>query len=190
MNCAEQWVDLTCHPSTPAGSVRRVSAGVSRSTEGVLALSFRLEGDLARLNIPAPRRPAFTHQLWEHTCFEAFVALEGASAYHELNLAPSGEWAAYVFSAYREIAGLGDPALAPEIAVRSGTEWLDLAARLPLMHLSETHLRAGLQLGLSAVVEDMDGRHSYWALHHPAGRPDFHHADAFALRLEPLGAEW
>jgi hypothetical protein len=38
-------------------------------------------------------------------------------------------------------------------------------------------------LGLSAVIEEMNGRLSYWALAHPPGKPDFHHADCFALEL-------
>jgi hypothetical protein len=38
-----------------------------------------------------------------------------------------------------------------------------------------------LRLGLSAVIEDIDGRLSYWALKHPPGKPDFHHPDSFAL---------
>ena len=41
-----------------------------------------------------------------------------------------------------------------------------------------------LRLALSAVVEADDGTLSYWALRHPPGRPDFHHADGFVLRLE------
>ena len=32
-----------------------------------------------------------------------------------------------------------------------------------------------LQLALAAVVEDEDGRLSYWALRHAPGKPDFHH---------------
>ena len=43
-----------------------------------------------------------------------------------------------------------------------------------------------LRLGLSAVVEDVDGILSYWALRHPSGKPDFHHTDAFALQLDKL----
>ena len=34
-----------------------------------------------------------------------------------------------------------------------------------------------------AVVEESDGTRSYWALKHPPGRPDFHHAAAYALDL-------
>jgi len=34
------------------------------------------------------------------------------------------------------------------------------------------------------VVEELDGSHSYWALRHPPGKPDFHHSDAFALEIQ------
>jgi len=39
--------------------------------------------------------------------------------------------------------------------------------------------------GLSAVIEDISGGTSYWALAHPPGKPDFHHADGFALEFSP-----
>jgi hypothetical protein len=42
---------------------------------------------------------------------------------------------------------------------------------------------ADWEVGLSAVIEAADGALSYWALRHPAGRPDFHHPDCFALDL-------
>jgi hypothetical protein len=41
-------------------------------------------------------------------------------------------------------------------------------------------------LALAAVLEDRDGRLSYWALEHPSERPDFHHPNSFVLEL-PLG---
>lgn len=34
-------------------------------------------------------------------------------------------------------------------------------------------------LGLTAVIETITGEKSYWALHHPVLRPDFHHRDGF-----------
>ncbi|NMF90687.1 hypothetical protein GPA26_19635, partial [Aromatoleum petrolei] len=40
-----------------------------------------------------------------------------------------------------------------------------------------------LELGLTAVVETLDGTLSYWALRHPSARPDFHLRDAFTLPL-------
>jgi hypothetical protein len=33
------------------------------------------------------------------------------------------------------------------------------------------------------VIEAADGGKSYWALAHPPGRPDFHHAAGFAAHL-------
>ncbi len=40
-----------------------------------------------------------------------------------------------------------------------------------------------LELGLTAVIEEIDGSHTYWALHHPEARPDFHHRAGFTLSL-------
>jgi hypothetical protein len=182
---SEQSVTLHCHPSTPTDVVRSIAVRVRRSPDGVLALRFRLDGDLARVRVPVPRPPGIAHRLWEHTCFEAFIAVNGEPAYHELNFAPSGEWAGYLFHSYREVAGLADDALAPEIAVRSSPGQLALDAHVRLAHLSADHPGAALRLGLAAVVEASDGTHSYWSLRHPAADPDFHHADALALRLEP-----
>ena len=39
------------------------------------------------------------------------------------------------------------------------------------------------QVALTAVVETADGEVSYWSLAHPAGKPDFHHADCFCLEI-------
>ena len=69
------------------------------------ALSFSppcLRGDIARLRIPEDCTPERTDQLWEHTCFEAFFAAHGESAYREFNFSPSGQWAAYAFKDYRQ----------------------------------------------------------------------------------------
>jgi hypothetical protein len=41
-----------------------------------------------------------------------------------------------------------------------------------------------IRLGLSALVEAIDGELSYWALRHLPGKPDFHHVDAFDLQLD------
>jgi len=126
-------------------------------------------------------------RLWEHTCFELFIAREGGPAYHELNLAPSREWALYAFRAYRE----RDPTprhrqgVTPEVSMHHGDTHVELEARLSLPAVSSAYEDACLRIGLSAVVETTEGALSYWALRHPRHKPDFHHPDAFALRLEP-----
>jgi hypothetical protein len=182
-------VTLTCHPHMRTDVACAVSARVHRSPNGTLALTFVLDADLARLRIPPLGVPRMTHGLWEHTCFEAFIALDTAPGYHEFNFAPSREWALYAFQSYREIAALPDEVVAPEISVHASTDRLELEAIVRLGSLSATHASAPLRLALSAVVEGGSGRLSYWALHHPAGKPDFHHADAFALLLAVPGVD-
>jgi hypothetical protein len=183
-------VALVCHPSTPAAGVRAITVRVSRSADGVLGLVFRLDAELARIRVPDPRPPRLAHQLWEHTCFEAFLAADGGPAYHELNFSPSGEWAGYAFRAYREVDGLADAALAPGIVVGAAVDHLAVETSLALARLSPAYAGAVLHLGLSAVIEQIDGTLSYWALHHPPGRPDFHHQSGWALRLEQPAGEW
>jgi hypothetical protein len=128
--------------------------------------------------------------LWRRTCFEAFVRIEGRPEYHELNFAPSGEWAAYAFRSYRDGAPVVDDGLAPRVAVRVGPERIELDADVELGRLSPSYAGARLRLALAAVVEAADGRISYWAIVHPPGRPDFHHADSFAIVLEAAPGEW
>jgi len=64
--------------------------------------------------------------------------------------------------------------------VRKSMDRLELGAEISQDLLPQSR---PLRLGLSAVVEDVDGILSYWALRHPLGKPDFHHADAFALQM-------
>ena len=158
-----------------------IEVGISFSPTGGLSLAYRLRGRLAELGIPAPRPAGAADGLWEHTCFEAFISIPGKPAYREFNFSPSGQWAAYSFLGYRQRDESAAPGPAPEISVRRHADGLELDAVLAPELLSGGPLR----LGLSAVVEAVDGHRSYWALAHPAGRPDFHHRDAFILTLAP-----
>ena len=179
-------VTLNCHPQTPTNAVRGMAARVRRAPQGKLAVSFFLEGDLDRLRVPPPRAPGFADRLWQHTCCEVFIACKGSPAYHEINLSPSGEWAAYAFNAYRSPRA-SEPradAVAPQFATRSTVSNLELDAVISLDRISARHPGAPLSLALSAVVEDREGTLSYWALRHPPGKPDFHHPEAFALELQ------
>lgn len=174
---------FTCHRDTRSDAVRSIDARVRRLPDGALAVSYALAADLDRLRLPAPRPAGAADPLWAHTCCEIFIARKGFPAYHEFNFAPSGEWAAYAFERYREGARMCDPALDPQVRVRSTEGGLELDALIRLERLSPAHSGACLLLALSAVVEDRDGSLSYWALAHPPGKPDFHHPDAFALEL-------
>jgi hypothetical protein len=185
---AGQWIDLTCHPSIPTETVRAIAVCVRRTARPELQMTFRIEGEIARLRIPPRGVVRIGKDLWRHTCFEAFIAIEGEAAYHEFNFAPSGEWAAYESRGYRDGHPVANETLTPRIAVRSTNGRLELDASVRLDFLSDVHARAPLRVGLSAVIEASDGI-SYWALRHPRDKPDFHDAEAFALRLEPPNAQ-
>lgn len=175
-------VALVCHPDCRSESVRGIDVHVYQISGGALAFTYILDAELARLRIPPPRPPRRMDGLWRHTCFEAFVALDGEVAYREFNFAPSGEWAAYAFGNYRDGAPLARD-IDPRIAVRRGEDRLELDAVMDADFLPPTKPGVQFRLALSAVIEEQSGALSYWALKHPPGRPDFHHPEAFALGI-------
>lgn len=169
---------LVSHPEAPGHAVRGIGASVSKTRQGVLAISYSIAGDLGRVRIPPATAPRRAERLWQHTCCELFVARKERPGYHELNFSPSGEWGIYAFSRYRERVPFEDEPLSPQISVRSTPEKLELDALVRL------DAAGPLRIGLSVVIEERSGLLSYWALRHAPGKPDFHHPDAFALELE------
>lgn len=200
---------LTAHPDAQSSAVHGIRTDVSRARDGVLVVRYVLEGDIDRLRVPRPETPRMGDRLWQHTCFEIFIARKGLSPYHELNFSPSGAWAAYAFEAYRtprhppagvspglrnretpgatpEDAPLANASLDPHVSVRRGAGQLELEALIRLDRLSPMYPRAALTLAVSAVLEDEEGARSYWALAHPPGKPDFHHPHAFVVDLDEI----
>lgn len=116
--------------------------------------------------------------LWKTTCFEAF-AMKADGSYVEFNFSPSGRWAAYEFSSYRENMA-NAPGPAPTLTMSQSEQALEFTATFDLgsyvAHWPD-------RFGLCAVIETRDGAKSFWSLAHPEGRPDFHHKDCFALSL-------
>jgi len=174
---------LKPHPSTPGAPVERIEVGAERTGARRLSLRYRVVGDMAGLLIPAPAGPARADGLWRHTCFEAFLRVPGGDAYWELNLSPSMQWAAYAFAGYRlgghDIEAVGP--LRPDVSSEAGS--LSLEVSVDLSGVAGLPADGAWELGLSAVIEEAGGAISYWALAHPPGKPDFHHADCFALEL-------
>ena len=165
-------------PHSGDGQGLRLQAAARRAPPA-LEVRFLLEGALSsQLRL----RAAPGGELWQHTCFEAFLRRAGMPAYLEFNFALTGEWRAHSFIRYREREG--DPrACAPEIVIDASENRVKLDARIPL---GDRFVAGDLEVGLSAVLEAQDGTLGYWALRHPPGKPDFHHEDAFALRLHAL----
>lgn len=144
-----------------------------------------MAGGARDIYLPARVWPARTDELWRRTCFEGFVRAARARAYVEFNFAPSTQWAVYQFSRYRAGMRAAREIVAPRIEVQATDESFELRVSLELDGILPAE--ADWRLGLSAVIEEANGRKSYWALAHPAGKPDFHHSDTFVSRLPAAG---
>jgi hypothetical protein len=167
---------LIPHPATPPASIEAVAVEIVATDYEHVLLRFVVTGR-AGLLLPEWVASERSDGLWNATCFELFLRPAAAAGYFEFNF--STQWAAYSFAAYR--AGKSDLPLsvAPHIASDGDDARYVLEAEVDLSDLSDSVLR----MGLCAVIEERDGRKSYWALAHPAGDPDFHHQDCFALEL-------
>jgi hypothetical protein len=174
---------LTAHPSTPNNAVRSLGVELRSEDPGVLVFRYSLEADMSRVRVPPSGASGRADTLWKHTCFEAFVAPADTSGYHEFNFSPSLNWAVYRFTAYREGMSAAEIGRAPEISVRRGDDGLELRSVVHLGHLTDLRDAGRLRIALAAVIEDNNGRLSYWGLRHPPGKPDFHHSNGFALEV-------
>jgi hypothetical protein len=139
---------------------------------------FGVGAPLQRFVIPAASEPARADELWRTTCFEAFLRAEGGEPYREWNFAPSGDWAAYDFSAYRKGMANAHVPSPPYIRLEDNFTWWALGCTIA------TEAEVAWALALSVVLEEADGTKSYWSLAHPVTeKPDFHHPDCFVARL-------
>jgi len=170
---------LTPHPDFPCPPVHEMAVDVTRTATG-LVLRYNITGDLSRVVLPDEGPRGRADELWKHSCFEAFILAD--EGYVELNLSPSDQWAAYHFDSYR--SGMA-PAEATLVGLNQhrAPDHYEITANLDLSGAGLPARR--WKLGLSAVVELTDGARGYFALRHAPGQPDFHHADAFNLNLDP-----
>lgn len=166
---------LQCHPDTATAAIAGVR--VELALTGLhIWLRYWIDADPDCLALPGPKAPARADGLWQSTCCELFVSDASGDGYAEFNFSPSSRWAAYRFSAYRD--GMTDLLLpqSPEISLDASESHLALEVELGLPVLLGP-------IALSAVIEELDGTKSYWALAHPPGKPDFHAPTCFAATL-------
>lgn len=169
---------LKLHPDSRCEAVARIDVTGLRFNARMLQVIWTAAGSIPALRLAGDS----ADPLWQHTCFEVFVRAAGEKPYREFNFAPSRQWAGYAFDSYR--GGMRDIAdsISPRIDVMSDEGRLSLEASFAL---PEIPAGRPWRLAVSAVIEEADGRFSYWALAHPAGKADFHHPDCFALELPP-----
>jgi hypothetical protein len=171
---------LQCHPQSPCAAALEIGVEVHVDADDVLVARYRIVGELSRLRIAVPGEPLDPERLWAHTCCEMFVARGGDEGYVEWNFSPTAQIARFDFSGYRQRRASPGATPARTQVTRSARE-LQLSARAPLPPPRGEPAR----VSLTAVIEDVDGALSYWALLHPRDQPDFHHPGGFVLALTP-----
>lgn len=154
----------------------------------VIKLEYLVQGNIPTIVLPTRNETSSERMggLWETTCFELFLKNDISPHYLEFNFAPSGHWNCFSFEDYRqgmqEYTGLskidivvtGDPQklkLEVEITLKKSGMFLDI-------YFKEKKIKAGI----SAVIDNIMGVKSLWALSHTQAKPDFHSDDSFTLR--------
>lgn len=177
-------MDLKPHPANPPAGEWQVRFSW-RVTPYWMTLRWRVAGK-GELAIPKLAGRGRADGLWQATCFEIFVRHGDGPGYSEFNLSPSERWAAYDFGDYRE--GMQERSMprSPVCSWRPGSAFSLFDAAVPLSGIPGMPAAfAAAAFAATAVLEEAGGAKSYWAAVHPGDRPDFHHADGFALALEP-----
>ena len=173
-----QTYPLVPHPDHPPAAVTKIEARIIGSDATWLRARWRIEGSGA-LIVPPFAGKGRADELWTTTCFELFLKPSSGNAYVEINLSPSERWNAYDFEGYRE--GMSERAFPrePECTMRLGSTFAIFDGAIPAAGLPA----ADCSMSLCAVIEERDGAKSYWALAHPAGKPDFHAPACFTAEL-------
>ncbi|MEM6447543.1 MAG: DOMON-like domain-containing protein [Cyanobacteria bacterium P01_D01_bin.123] len=164
--------------STPNVTLRGSASRQSRS----LALTYVLQGNLTELTLPGVSSGRDRRDLlWQTTCFEWFLRQPEHSTYWEFNVSPSGDWNAYRFSDYRQHITEETAIEALPFRVTRTEECFQLEVEVNLGGILVA--KTPIEVAIAAVIQTQSGELSYWALHHPKERADFHAREGFRLAL-------
>lgn len=153
--------------------------GEIKRQNGIIEVRYRVEGPVSALILPVEAAmPAFTDELWKTTCFELFMRVEGQEGYEEWNFSPSGNWAHYHFTSYRQRRPDVDAGKPESRKLHSSAGELIL-----LTQIRDRFVGKNLRFALTAVLESRTGEKSYWAMNHSRPQPDFHAPESFVGKL-------
>ena len=122
-------LNLIPHPATPPSDAEmklwvNVEHAASLAAVATTNIWFGIGAPKDRFVVAEPRdEPGRADELWRTTCFEAFLKPMGQSSYTEWNFAPSGDWASYAFSDYREGMSEAEVNAPPYIRVEDNFTW-------------------------------------------------------------------
>ena len=120
--------------------------------------------------------------LWEKTCFEAFIQPMDSKQYWEINVSPSGQWNVYHFQDRRQ-------SMKPESRMRVVKSQFQSLSSSSFSFQFEVDLSQALsnspatevRVGLCTILLHKDSTKSHWALAHKSPQADFHDPQSFLL---------
>ena len=175
---------LHAHPDHTPHAHFIVRGSASRRPDGrYFVINFQVFGDVDCIAWHEQVREGRADDLWRHSCFEAFIGGEGSPGYVELNLAPARQWALYAFEGYRSGMRNADDASIARVEFFRRDLSVPRIEMQVLLELPARYAARDWEMNLSAVIEELDGTKSYWALAHAPGPPDFHNRDCFIATL-------
>lgn len=155
-----------------------IAGSISRDRHK-LKIEYMLTGELDTVIIPPPKAEGDRlFDLWNHTCFEFFLGIQGTSEYWEFNLSPTSDWNVFHFLNYRHniVEEVNFNSL-PATIVRD-KDCLKLALEVELAKIISPNIN--LEIGMTAVIEAQH-QISYWAVKHAATKADFHDRAGFSI---------
>jgi hypothetical protein len=178
----EHWFALIPFPDRQIPHIK-ISGNVAQEGS-VLTIQFSLSGRVEDILFPAWNlQPGRKKELWRATCFEFFLAFPDQPQYWEFNLSPSGDWNAYRMNAYRQVSFQEEGSIESlHLAARKDADCYQLGTTVDLAPILGNQRRT--LIGVSSVVQAVDGHETYWALVHPSPQADFHQRESFILSLE------
>ena len=147
-----------------------------------LVLRYEMTGAIESVLIAEPEYPTRQMGLWETTCFECFFGVPGQNWYWEVNLSTAGYWNVFKLDGYR--SGLREELAieALSVSVNRSAFALETQFDLSLLGLEDSEL----ELSVTAVIADILGEISYWAVCHAGVEADFHLRDSFVIQMNSV----
>ena len=168
----------------PAAEIPAVEITGKIARQGnLLSIHYSVQGDIGDIRLPARSgSPARKDDLWKATCFEFFLAVKDRPEYWEFNLSPSGDWNIYAMDGYRQVNMREESTyLQLPLEFTKMNNALSLDAEVSLSQLFQP-LQL-LQIGITAIIQTVEGKETYWALAHPSMQADFHLRKSFLVEL-------
>lgn len=168
----------------PFNKIENSNVGVSADLHIVdsetLDIFFRWNDPAKEITFAAEPKAGRHLNLWQQTCFEAFIQPVGQKKYFEVNLSIQKAWNVFTFQDYR--APQPPTELNGAEVIQFDVTDSELKVRLKFKGQEFKNIK----VSLCAVVVLQDKGTTYWSNRHADQKPNFHHFDSFIIERNQL----